>query len=63
MVLNTQASGLHLYYRHRKEKLMAFDDIKMEVKQERNGSLSSDIVACVLAHALGRLLRFYKEFI
>ncbi|KAF5593957.1 hypothetical protein FPANT_4992 [Fusarium pseudoanthophilum] len=54
MDMNTQASGIHLYYRHRKEKPMAFDNTKMEVEQERNSSPSSDIVDCILAPALRR---------
>ncbi|EWG54155.1 hypothetical protein FVEG_17261 [Fusarium verticillioides 7600] len=54
MDMNTQASGLQLYYRHHERKPMAFDNTKMEVEQERDGSPSSDIVTCILAPALRR---------
>ncbi|XEV04388.1 hypothetical protein FSHL1_009675 [Fusarium sambucinum] len=54
MVMNTQASGLHLYYRHRKDRPLKFDSAKMEEESEGDDSQTSEIVTCVLAPALGR---------
>ncbi|OBS23304.1 hypothetical protein FPOA_03853 [Fusarium poae] len=54
MAMNTQASGLYLYYARRKEKPMRFESAKMEEELEGDGSPSSDTVTCILAPSLRR---------
>ncbi|KAG8671030.1 hypothetical protein FPOAC1_004267 [Fusarium poae] len=54
MALNTQASGLHLYYARRRERPMKFESATMEEELEGDGSPSSDTVTCILAPSLRR---------
>jgi hypothetical protein len=55
MAMNTQASGLYMYYVNRHKEPMRLDDTRMEVEMEGNSAaLNSDAVTCVLASALER---------